>query len=344
MRGSRQSASATTVESSIRDEEAGAGADQGPPLALHRLRRLGAQAARAAPARSRSGSMPQRAPTAASSSRAASGPAAPRPRARGSRPSAPCSRRCRRSRGSPPPPPRREPLLGRQRRQLRPLLLDRPALRARPPGSGSAPRTRPPGGRGSTGRRAGSWRGRRARRSGDLLELRQPRLDPALGTKGAVVALRQLHPGPQVAPEQAAVVDDPGDHLDPVAGGGIKAQLARPGLERVEDDHRPVDSLAEALEAGDQVEREAVRRPGRDADRRRSARPRAAPPSRPTRPRWSSRCGRGCGAAAGRRRLRRSAPGCARSPSADSPRSSSGPRRRGSVKRGKPRGPSRSPS
>ncbi len=51
-----------------------------------------------------------------------------------------------------------------------------------------------------------------------------------------------------------------------MAGGGLEAELARPGLERVEDDHRPIDPLAEALEAGDQVEGEAVGRAGGDAD------------------------------------------------------------------------------
>ena len=103
------------------------------------------------------------------------------------------------------------------------------------------------------------------------LQLLQARLDPAGGTEGAVVALRQLHPRPQVAPEEAAVVDDAGDHLDLVAGGGVEAELAGPGLERVEDDHRPVDPVAEALEAGDQVEGEAVGGPGGDADPRRQA-------------------------------------------------------------------------
>ena len=58
-----------------------------------------------------------------------------------------------------------EPLLGRQRRQLGPLRLDRAGVLARPPGSGSGRRTRPPGGRGSTGRRAGSSSARPARRS-----------------------------------------------------------------------------------------------------------------------------------------------------------------------------------
>ena len=104
------------------------------------------------------------------------------------------------------------------------------------------------------------------------LELLQAGLDPAVGAERAVIALGQLHPGLDVAPEEAAVVDDPGDHPDVVAGRGLEAELAGPGLERVEDDHRPVDPLAEALEAGDQVEGEPVRRARGDADLRGQAR------------------------------------------------------------------------
>ena len=72
--------------------------------------------------------------------------------------------------------------------------------------------------------------------------------------------------GAHVVPEHAAVVDDARDDLDVVRAGGREAQLAGPRLERVEDHHRPVDQLAEALEAADDVEREAVRRAGRDAE------------------------------------------------------------------------------
>ena len=60
--------------------------------------------------------------------------------------------------------------------------------------------------------------------------------------------------------EQAAVVDDARDQAHVVRGGGVEHELAGPRLERVEDDHRPVDQRGEALEAVDQVEREAVRR------------------------------------------------------------------------------------
>ena len=54
--------------------------------------------------------------------------------------------------------------------------------------------------------------------------------------------------------------------LDARRGRGVQAQLSRPGLERAEDDHRPVEQVAEALEAVDQIEREAVGGTGSDAD------------------------------------------------------------------------------
>ena len=101
------------------------------------------------------------------------------------------------------------------------------------------------------------------------LETRTPGLDPAGGRKLRWSWRPSCVSGEQVVEEQAAVVDDARDHVDVAAGGGVQAQLAGPGLERVEDHHRPVDAIAEALEAVDQVEREAVGGPGRDTDQAR---------------------------------------------------------------------------
>ena len=81
-----------------------------------------------------------------------------------------------------------------------------------------------------------------------------------------MVARRQLGLRRHVVPEQPAVVDHPRDHANALARGGVEAELPGPGLERVEDDHRPVDPVAEALEAADEIEGEAVRGAGRDAD------------------------------------------------------------------------------
>jgi hypothetical protein len=72
--------------------------------------------------------------------------------------------------------------------------------------------------------------------------------------------------GAHVVEEDPAVVDHPGDDRDVVGRAGVQRELAGPRLERVEDEHRPVHAVAEALQRGDDVEREAVGRPGRDAD------------------------------------------------------------------------------
>ena len=86
-----------------------------------------------------------------------------------------------------------------------------------------------------------------------------------------MVARPESVPGGDIVVEDAAVVDDPGDHAH--ARGRCRAQgeLARPRLERVEDQHRPIDQRPEPLEAVDQIQREAVRRAGRDAEQPREA-------------------------------------------------------------------------
>ena len=76
-------------------------------------------------ARSRSGAISQRAASARELARSSpSGPARGRPRGRGSRPSGPCCPCCRRSRAARLPRPRSAGL-GRQRGELRALVLDR---------------------------------------------------------------------------------------------------------------------------------------------------------------------------------------------------------------------------
>ena len=154
--------------------------------------------------------------------------------------------------------------------------------------------------------------------------LARPASTQPVGPEAAVVAARELVARQHVVPEQAAVVDDARDDPHAVALGGGQRQLARPGLQRPEDQHRPVDQLAVALEAADHVEREAVGGPGRDPQRARqplvAQRAQRPPTPRATR----SRAGRGCAAAARRRRPPRSARGCARRPCAGSRRTRRG--------------------
>ena len=146
-----------------------------------------------------------------------------------------------------------------------------------------------------------------------------------------------------VVVEQAAVVDDARDQAHVVLRGGLEHELSGPRLERVEDDHRPVDPLGEALEAVDQVEREAVGRAGRDAERARETgladRLHAVPDDRA-----------GVADAVGVVQqqqvevLDAAAFEAALGRHPDVSRILVGPRSRGSVKRGKPLAPSRSPS
>ncbi len=103
------------------------------------------------------------------------------------------------------------------------------------------------------------------------LELLAPALHPAGRPEAAMVRAREGMAGEHVVVEQPAVVDDARDQPDAVLLRGGEHELARPRLERVEDDHRPVDQLAVALEAVEQVEREAVGRAGRDAEPPREA-------------------------------------------------------------------------
>jgi hypothetical protein len=100
----------------------------------------------------------------------------------------------------------------------------------------------------------------------DALEPLAARLHPALGSEAAVVMRVEAPAGEDVVVEEAAVIDHPCDHLDAVADRRVEGELARPRLERIQDQHGPVDQLAVALEAADQVEREAVGRARRDAD------------------------------------------------------------------------------
>ena len=156
--------------------------------------------------------------------------------------------------------------LARRGEQLGALVLDRPRVRAR-----LLDERRHDAGDGVV--RQAPLRGELQQRQvvalGDRaqpLELLGAGLDPAVGAERAVVARREGVAGLDVVPEQAAVVDDARHDVDVVLARGAQAQLGRPGLERVEDDHRPVDQLAEALEAVDDVQREAVGGARRDAE------------------------------------------------------------------------------
>ena len=92
-------------------------------------------------------------------------------------------------------------------------------------------------------------------------------LDPAFRPVSAVVAgLEAVLGAADVVVEDAAVIDDAGHHLDAVFLTGRQGQSDGPGLQRIENEHRPVDEVAEFFEAVNEVERETVGRAGGDAE------------------------------------------------------------------------------
>src|SRR6202042_3567895 len=56
------------------------------------------------------------------------------------------------------------------------------------------------------------------------------RFDPARGSEAAVIAADERLAGTEVVEEQAAIVDDAGDHPDVIAFGRTKHELAGPRL------------------------------------------------------------------------------------------------------------------
>ena len=229
-----------------------------------------------------------------------------------------------------------------QRGELGALLLDRPRRRA----SWISVGTTRCDGRVGEVPLAGELQRREPVALGDRAHPLDPlpaRLDPARGPERAVVALAERARA-DVAVEQPAVVDDARDQLHVVARAAGSTSSPGHGSSGLRITIAQSIAVAEALEAVDEVEREPVRRARAPRRSAASGRRRAARPCPPTPPRTCSPCGRGCAAAAGRTRRRRCAPASARPPSAGSRAYSSGPAQRGSVKRGKPFAPWRSPS
>src|SRR5687767_7948000 len=81
-----------------------------------------------------------------------------------------------------------------------------------------------------------------------------------------MVLLAELVPRLDVIMEESAVINDAGDDLDVMLLRGGQRKATRPRLQGIKDDHRPIEQRPEALEAQDQVERETVRRSGRNAE------------------------------------------------------------------------------
>lgn len=82
--------------------------------------------------------------------------------------------------------------------------------------------------------------------------------DPSLGAEGPMISRSEMVAGFDVSVKEAAVIDDASDEIDIVFFGGGEAESGGPGFKGVEDDHGPVDIVAEFFVALDDVEGEAV--------------------------------------------------------------------------------------
>ena len=72
--------------------------------------------------------------------------------------------------------------------------------------------------------------------------------------------------GANVIMEESTVIDDAGDNLNIIFAGCGKTKSAGPRLQRVQNDHGPINQRAELLETVDEIKREAVGRTGSDSD------------------------------------------------------------------------------
>src|SRR6476659_4577223 len=106
----------------------------------------------------------------------------------------------------------------------------------------------------------------RLRDVAQLVDLFVPRFDPAGGPKSPMIARCKLMTGLHVIMEKPAIIHHPGDDFHSRFLRRGKGEMARPRLERIEDDHRPVDQALESLETKNQVERETIGRPGGHAE------------------------------------------------------------------------------
>ena len=81
---------------------------------------------------------------------------------------------------------------------------------------------------------------------------------PTCGAKSAMIAFAELVAWLDIAVEDAAVIDYAGDEFDLMFFGWGKGEGAWPRFEGIENNHCPIEEGAEAFEAEDEVESEAV--------------------------------------------------------------------------------------
>src|SRR5688500_5027580 len=99
-----------------------------------------------------------------------------------------------------------------------------------------------------------------------LLHFAAARLDPPGRPKNTMILLPKCVAGFNVVMKQSAVIDHASDDFDIVFFRSRQAKVPAPWFERIEDDHCPIDERAEAFETMNEVEREAISWPRRNAD------------------------------------------------------------------------------
>jgi hypothetical protein len=88
-----------------------------------------------------------------------------------------------------------------------------------------------------------------SRRWGGLFRVFRRRARSSRRGGGAVVAIAEFVAGIDVIVEQAAVIDHAGQDIDAVLFRRGKHVLAGPGLEGIQNDHRPVHAVAESAQS-----------------------------------------------------------------------------------------------
>src|SRR5207247_3155603 len=91
-----------------------------------------------------------------------------------------------------------------------------------------------------------------------FIELRSAGFDPTRGPKRAMILRAELVTGPHVVMEQTAIINHARDDFDALLLRSRKNKAARPRFERVENDHRPIDQVAEFFKARNQMESDSI--------------------------------------------------------------------------------------
>ena len=95
------------------------------------------------------------------------------------------------------------------------------------------------------------------------VNLRTPSLHPTRRPIRPVIPRPEHMPGPNIPMEQPTIIHHPRQHLHPELLRRRQHQSTRPRLQRIQNQHRPVNQLTVPLETVNQIIRKPIRRPRR---------------------------------------------------------------------------------